>query len=69
MQQIFFMVYVEYGNTPTAKHTSLESAEAEAKRLAKMTNKKAYVLCTLKSFEINEFAIEDCRPNVGELPF
>lgn len=68
MREIFFMVYVQGEHTPTRKHLSLSDAEQEAKRLAKLLNKKAYVLCSLKSFEINEFKIEDCRPD-DELPF
>jgi hypothetical protein len=34
-RRVFFMVYLANGNNPTYMHTSLESAEAEAKRLAK----------------------------------
>jgi hypothetical protein len=50
-------------------HTLLANAEEEAKRLAKKTNRKAYVLCSIKSFEVNEFNIEDCRPETDDLPF
>ncbi len=64
----FFMVYLEGERTPTYKHNSLPSAEAEAKRLVKEHGKKAFVLCTIKSFELNEFIVEDCRPDY-ELPF
>ena len=29
-----------------------------------------YVLCSIKSFEVNHFVEEDCRPDIGdELPF
>jgi hypothetical protein len=69
MKEVFFMVYVEGSRTPSYKHYSIESAEQEAKRLAKTLNKKAFVLCSLKSFEIVEFKVEDCRPNDSELPF
>lgn len=66
----FFMVYVEGQSSPTYKHESLNSAETEAKRLAKMLDRKAYVLCSIKSFEVNHFVVEDCRPDIGdELPF
>ena len=68
-KQVFFMVYLENERTPTYKHTTLESAENEAKRLSKQYCKKAFVLCSLKSFEIVEFKVEDCRPDVDELPF
>lgn len=67
-KQIFFMVFLEGERTAAYKHLSLESAEEEAKRLSRVHRKKAFVLCTLKSFEINEFIVEDCRPS-DELPF
>lgn len=68
VNQTFFMVYVESSSTPTYKHETLEAAETEAKRLSKMLGKKAWVLCTLKSFQIVEFEVKDCRPEL-ELPF
>jgi len=68
MNNTFFMVFVENENTPTHKHFSLNDAEIEAKRLSKLLKKKAYVLATIKSLEINEFTIEDMRPD-DELPF
>ena len=66
--QPFFMVYLENERTPTYKHTTLENAEIEAKRLSKEHRKKAFVLCSIKSFEINEFIVKDCRPD-SDLPF
>lgn len=66
--QFFFMVYLENGRAPLFVYTTLESAETEAKRLAKEYRKKAFVLCSLKSFEVNEFTIKDCRPD-SDLPF
>lgn len=66
--QPFFMVYLENERTPLFVHTTIESAEQEAKRLAKEHRKKAFVLCSLKSFEINEFTVKDCRPDT-DLPF
>lgn len=42
----FYMVFVEGCATPACKHDSLDSAEKEAKRLATLLKKKAYVLCT-----------------------
>jgi hypothetical protein len=66
--QSFFMVYLDGGDSPTWRHQTLESAEQEAKRLSKLFGKKAYVLCTIKSVEIVEFHIKDCRPDF-ELPF
>jgi hypothetical protein len=64
----FFMVYLQDERTPAYKHDTLDSAEKEAKRLSKLYNKKSFVLCTLKSFEIVEFNETDCRPDT-ELPF
>ena len=67
--QHFFMVYLDEERTPTYRHSTLGGAEQEAKRLSKQYGKKAFVLCSLKSFEIVEFKVEDCRPDVDELPF
>jgi len=64
----FFMVFLEFGGAPTFKHTDLKTAEAEAQRLSEAHGRKAYVLCTIKSFEKVKFVIEDCRPDT-ELPF
>lgn len=69
MNQYFFMVYLENERTPSYRHKTLNEAEEEAKRLSKYFGKKAYVLCSLKSFEIQEFKIEDCRPDYDELQF
>jgi len=64
----FFMVFLENESTPTYKHDTIESAETEAKRLSKLHKKKAYVLFTLKSFELSEFTIQDFVLDEG-LPF
>ena len=45
----FYMVFVEGCSTPAYKHENLESAEDEAKRLATLLKKKAYVLSKRKS--------------------
>ena len=66
-KEVFFMVYLENERTPAYKHTTLESAETEAKRLSKQYEKKAFVLCSLKSFELVEFKVEDCRPDFLDL--
>lgn len=65
----FYMVFVEGCATPACKHDSLDSAEKEAKRLATLLKKKAYVLCTIKSVEYTQYKIEDCRPGESDLPF
>lgn len=69
MSNPFFMVFLEGERTPAYKHQNIESAESEAKRLARLHRKKAYVLCSLKSFQIVDFKIEDCRPSIDDLPF
>ena len=68
MNAPFFMVYVEGERNPAFTHSSLESAENEAKRLAELTNKTSFVLCSLKSFKLNKFIVDDCRPS-DDLPF
>ena len=69
-KKIFSLIYVEGEHTPAYKHNDLTSAETEAKRLAESLNRKAYVLCSIKSFEINKFTVRDCRPAPGDdLPF
>ena len=68
--ETFFMVFLEGERTPTYKHDNKNSAETEAKRLAKTHKKKAFVLATISSFELNEFIKRDCRPlNSDDLPF
>lgn len=68
--QSFYMVFVEDGNSPSFRHANSDSAENEAKRLSKLLNKKAWVLCTIKSIRPpDEFIIEDCRPDNDDLPF
>ena len=69
-QESFYMVFMEGGSAPTYKHPTMEVAEIEAKRLAKIHDKKTYVLCTLKSFEVQWYKVDDCRPqSFNELPF
>lgn len=63
------MVYVQEENTPTFRHATIEGAEAEAKRLAELSGKKAYVLCSIKSVELSKFAITDMRPQIEYFPF
>jgi len=62
------MVYVAGERTPTFTHASIDNAETEAKRLAKLLEKKVYILASIKSIEVNEFKIEDCRAD-DDLPF
>lgn len=68
MAKEFYMVFVADGDSPTVRHCSLYLAENEAKRLAELTGKKAYVLCSIKSFQTTKFVIEDLRSEQN-LPF
>lgn len=43
----FYMVYVEGQSSPTYKHGTMESATEEADRLAKVMNKKSFVLAAV----------------------
>ena len=68
MENTFYMVYVQDQEAPVFKHNSLEAAEEEAKRLATFLKKKAFILCSLKAFELNIFKESDLRPS-NDLPF
>lgn len=61
------MVFVQGEKAAAFKHLTKESAIKEAKRLAKQTGKKAYILGTIVSFEIDNFKTENVT--VDELPF
>ena len=63
MANKFYMIFVEGGNAPAVKHSNYNLAEIEAKRLAEVTGKKAYILCTVRSFELNKFVVEDIIPD------
>lgn len=67
--QDFYMVFVEGGGSPSVRHSALSIAEGEAKRLAKLTGQKVFVLCSVKAIQVNEFLIEDYRPQNDDLPF
>lgn len=59
MEDTFYMIYVEGGNAPTFTHTTIDTALEEAKRLAKLTGKKAYILEAVKSVQLHEFDIQN----------
>lgn len=63
----FFMVVVDGGESPKYKHPNFDSAQTEAKRLAKITGRPAYVLQSILKVELSEFVLTamDCN----ELPF
>ncbi|GAB2552777.1 hypothetical protein GCM10027189_38980 [Rufibacter soli] len=71
MNNGFYMVYLEGGQGPTYQHPNRESATKEAKRLAKQIGRKAYVLCSIESVELNEFKHEKLVPQDidPDLPF
>ena len=55
----FYMVFVEGGNTPACKHTYPQFAHTEAKRLSELTGgKKAYVLRAVRCFQVISKEIE-----------
>lgn len=69
----FLMIYVEGGNTPTQKYDlskphEIDMCKAEARRLAKFTGRKAYILNTVRSVEVNEFKEIDLA-TTDDLPF
>ena len=47
---VFYMVYVQGGHSPTIKHTSRRSASIEAERLTKATKMPTYVLKAVGMF-------------------
>lgn len=47
----FYMVYAENQYIPKFKHFNYHDAEIEAKRLAKQTGLKAYIMQPIMSFE------------------
>lgn len=61
----FYMVFVEQGNSPSYKHSTYSSAYDEAKRLAKSTGRKAWVIAPLISVELTKFTEEYYSPNMG----
>lgn len=67
MNGTFWMIYVEGGTNPTYKHSTYESALAEAKRLAEITNKPAYILVTDTKVELDKFRLTSLNP--AEEPF
>ena len=42
--EVFYMVYLDGGDSPTIKHTSRNSADAEARRLTEKTRMSCYTL-------------------------
>ena len=68
MQNPFYMVFLEGGNSPKFQHYSLSDAENEAKRLSVAHGKKAVILASIKSVEEKRFEIKDLRPT-EDLPF
>lgn len=65
MEDTFYMIYVEGGHAPNFVHDLMANAMIEAKRLAKLTNKKVYILEAIQSVQFREFDIQ----NMKILPF
>lgn len=68
------MVYVQGERAPEFIHNTFSSAENEAKRLAKLTEKKTYVLAAVRSYELSIFKTEDLISSINDenndlLPF
>ena len=63
----FWMIYVEGEHAPAYKHNTYESAMAEAKRLAELTGKPAYILVTDTKVELDKFRLTTLNP--AENPF
>lgn len=68
-KQKFYMCYVEGGNSPTYKHTTLESAITEAKRLADVTGKEVTILEARNSVKVNKYIIESFDDGKLDCPF
>lgn len=50
----FWMVYLENGNSPTFRHSSVEAARQEAERLTRQTGRRAFVLESKQAVELSE---------------
>ena len=61
----FWMVYVDGAGSPKKFHHTLVSADQEAQRLAKLQNRKAYVLEAVAGYGISEPKIEPIQLVVG----
>ena len=53
-EKVFWMIYVEGGRAPERKHETRESAVVEAKRLARVTGKKVYILESMEYMELSD---------------
>jgi hypothetical protein len=68
-QTVFYMIYVEGGNSPTYKHDSYESASKEAYRLAGTTGKEVFILSAIASCKKEIINIGARKPEDDDLPF
>ena len=68
-QTVFYMIYVEGGNSPTCKHDSYESASKEAYRLAGTTGKEVFILSAVASCKKEIINIGARKPEDDDLPF
>ena len=63
----FWMLYAEGCESPKFKHCSLESAQAEAERLAEKLNTKVYVLQAVEQVSLHKFNHITMKPE--DYPF
>lgn len=63
----FWMLYAEGYESPKFKHCTLESAQAEAERLAEKLNTKVYVLQAVEQVSLHKFNHIPMKPE--ECPF
>ena len=68
-QTVFYMIYVEGGNSPTYKHDSYESASKEAYRLAGTTGKEVFILSAIASCKKEIINIGARKLEDDDLPF
>lgn len=68
MKDSFFMVYVENADAPKYIHNDMNTALAEAKRLAECLNRKTYVLQSVVEVELTKFQITPMQ-HISEMPF
>jgi len=68
-QTVFYMIYVEGGNSPTYKHDSYESASKEAYRLAGTTGKEVFILSAIASCKKEIINMGARKPEDDDLPF
>ncbi len=49
--KVFYMLHVDGGESPTARHSNMEQAMTEGRRLASLTKKPVFILKALTMIE------------------